>query len=113
MQSRATTPTTGKSATLPRFSPSRVSPLHREHLLGYALMLPIILVVSLLIFVPLVLVFWDSLHNKTFSGTQYDFVGLKNYQSLLTSSDFWAVFLRSLVWTVASVLLQIVAGFIM
>jgi multiple sugar transport system permease protein len=82
----------------------------REDALGYLLMLPIIMVMSVLVFLPLVIVFWDSLHNKTFTSPTYDFIGLGNYGHLLTSGDFWGTIFRTFLWTFVSVLMQIVVG---
>jgi multiple sugar transport system permease protein len=87
-----------------------LTPRRREDLLGYALLAPILLVLGLLIFVPLAIVFWDSLHNKTFTGTQYDFVGLDNYTELLLSPDLFPMFVRTAVWTAVSVAGQVLVG---
>jgi multiple sugar transport system permease protein len=74
------------------------------------LLAPILAVLCLLVFVPLAIVVWDSLHNKTFAGTQYDFVGLDNYTELLGLPPFWSMLARTAVWTVVSVAGQILVG---
>jgi multiple sugar transport system permease protein len=84
-----------------------------EDLLGYILILPMLSVLALLIFVPLLFVIWDSLHNRTFLSNSYRFIGLNNYQSLFSSAAFWVIIARSLIWTLSSVVLQIAAGLIM
>jgi multiple sugar transport system permease protein len=89
---------------------SWLTPRRREDLLGYALLAPILVVLGLLIFVPLAIVLWDSLHNKTFTGSQYDFVGLDNYAALVSSPDLWPMFARTALWTVVSVAGQVLLG---
>lgn len=85
----------------------------REDLLGYLLILPMLSVLALLIFVPLLFVIWDSLHDKTFLSNSYRFIGLANYQTLFTSAEFWVIVVRSLIWTLSSVVLQMAAGLVM
>lgn len=82
----------------------------RESLYGMLLILPTVLVIAVLIIAPLVYVFWDSLHDRSFIGTSDDFVGLGNYIQILTSSTWWQIFGNSAIWTVASVVLQIAIG---
>jgi multiple sugar transport system permease protein len=84
-----------------------------EDVLGYILILPMLSVLALLIFLPLLSVVWDSLHNKTFLSNAYPFIGLDNYRALLTSAAFWAIVARSLIWTVFSVVFQVIAGLVM
>ena len=70
-------------------SQSRVAPRRRgniagrkEDRLGYLLIAPTLGVLALLIFIPLISVAWDSLHNRTFLSTSYQFIGLDNYRAL-------------------------------
>jgi multiple sugar transport system permease protein len=85
----------------------------REDILGYILILPMLTVLALLIFLPLLSVVWDSLHNKTFLSNAYPFIGLDNYRALFTSAAFWTIVARSLIWTIFSVVLQVIAGLVM
>jgi multiple sugar transport system permease protein len=85
----------------------------REDLLGYLLLVPTVSVLAVLIFLPLLTVFWDSLHDKTFLSRSYRFIGLENYRALFASPSFWAIVTRSLVWTAFSVILQVTVGLIM
>lgn len=106
-----------RATTAPREAPLAHRPRKngraREDALGYVLLLPTFSVLVVLIFLPLLMVFRDSLQNKTFLSSAYRFVGCDNYRALLTSAPFWAIVLRSLVWTVSSVALQVAAGMIM
>jgi multiple sugar transport system permease protein len=58
-------------------------------------------------------VVWDSLHSKTFLSNSYAFIGLDNYRALFTSTAFWTIVARSLIWTAFSVVLQVIAGLVM
>jgi multiple sugar transport system permease protein len=81
--------------------------------LGYILIVPMLSILAILIFLPLLSVVWDSLHSKTFLSTSYPFIGLDNYRALFTSPMFWAIVTRSLIWTVFSVGLQVLAGLVL
>jgi multiple sugar transport system permease protein len=81
-----------------------------ERNLGILLILPVILVIALLVLVPLAQVVWDSLGNRTFLSNVSHFIGLGNYTTLLSSSNFWQTFEHSAGWTIASVALQLIIG---
>ncbi len=85
----------------------------KENTLGYLLITPTLGVLALLIFIPLLSVAWDSLHNKTFLSASYSFIGLDNYRALFASPGIWAIVTRSLLWTVLSVVLQVIVGLVM
>jgi multiple sugar transport system permease protein len=85
----------------------------KENTLGYLLITPTLSVLALLIFIPLLSVAWDSLHNKTFLSTSYSFIGLDNYRALFASPGTWAIVMRSLLWTAFSVVLQVIVGLVM
>jgi len=84
-----------------------------ENTVGYLLIMPTLGVLALLIFLPLLSVVWDSLHNKTFLSTSYKFIGLDNYRALFASPGIWAIVIRSLIWTLFSVVLQVNVGLVM
>lgn len=84
-----------------------------ENTVGYLLIMPTLGVLALLIFLPLLSVVWDSLHNKTFLSTSYKFIGLDNYRALFASPGMWAIVIRSLIWTLFSVVLQVNVGLVM
>jgi multiple sugar transport system permease protein len=85
----------------------------KEDTLGYILILPMLAVLAVLIFLPLLSVIWDSLTNKTFLSRSWRFIGLDNYGALVASPAFWAIVAHSLIWTAFSVALQIIAGLVM
>ena len=74
----------------------------RETLLGYAFVLPFLVLFALFTLIPIVQGFWISLHNWELVGTNIQFIGLNNYQRLLSDKLFWS----SLEHTVFFVLLS-------
>lgn len=82
----------------------------RDLLVSIALLLPAASVIVLLIGVPLATVVADSFTDRSFTRPTAQFVGLDNYSELLGGPDFWQTLGRSLVWTGASVVLQIAIG---
>lgn len=82
----------------------------RDMLVSVLLLLPAGAVIFLLMGVPLVTVVADSLTDRTFIRPTTNFVGLGNYTELLADDAFWATHFRTLIWTGASVALQIVIG---
>lgn len=102
-----------RPAALPASRKSRNTALLREHLLGYALMLPLVIILSGLIFFPLVLVARNSLQDKQLGSTIAPYVGLGNYRDLLSSDRFWTATGHTFMWTVVSVVLQMVVGFLL
>jgi multiple sugar transport system permease protein len=53
---------------------------------------------------------WMSLQEVQVFSNQHEFVGLKNYSELLSSNDFWSSLWKGLVFSVATVGLQLLAG---
>src|SRR5271154_6505252 len=51
-----------------------------------------------------------SLQEVQVFSNQHDFVGFKNYTELLASNDFWSSLWKGLVFSAATVLLQLLAG---
>lgn len=105
--------TKGGRLRAPRPAPrsGQRSPAASDRAFGYALIAPALVIVVAVILVPLGFVVFDSLTDRTFIRQSFHFVGLKNYVALLGSPGFWQVFGRSMVWTLTSVVLQIVIGF--
>lgn len=82
----------------------------RDLLVSIALLLPAGSVIVMLIGVPLATVVADSFTDRSFMRPVARFVGLENYTNLLGGPIFWQTLGRSLIWTGASVVLQIVIG---
>lgn len=80
-------------------------------LFAYLLIAPLVLWVLLTVVTPLVYSVYISFTNLGIIGTEANFTGLENYINILGESEFRSAFLRSIVWTVANALLQIVLAF--
>jgi multiple sugar transport system permease protein len=82
----------------------------RERLVAVSFLLPAVILVGGLIYVPMGRAVYDSFFATTMFSPQPQFVGFEQYKNILGSSTFWTVVRNSLVWTVSVVLLQNVAG---
>jgi multiple sugar transport system permease protein len=96
----------GQGASRPRFSAGA-----RERLFGYALLLPTLTLLGLVILYPLLDGVRISLMRmKLTSVAEPRFVGLQNYVSLFQDEKFWFTLRTTAVWTVANVVAQIILG---
>lgn len=77
----------------------------------WLLVLPALIVVGVLLIYPIFSSLYYSLTSKHLIKAAYDFVGLSNYKEVLTDPDFFKAFITSIIWTVASLLGQIIVGF--
>ncbi len=85
--------------------------LGRDWVGGYLFSLPFFIVLFGLIAYPFLSAIWLSLTNKMIGG-EATFVGLANYQKLLSSPDFHRVVWNSFVYTFGGVGLKLVVGMI-
>jgi multiple sugar transport system permease protein len=89
---------------------SRISRAGRDALTGIALIAPTIIFFAALVAWPLVQALYISLTDMNTMTLKGDFVGLANYERLLASDAFWVALGNSAIWTVSSVVLQVVLG---
>lgn len=82
----------------------------REARLGIALIGPSLLLIALLTVYPLLSVLGLSLTSKSALSPVTHFIGLRNFARLFGDAEFWAAFKTGIIWTVASVGLQLVLG---
>ena len=79
--------------------------------LGILFLLPgIILIISILSY-PVISNFYISFTNKHLVYQDTSFVGLENYIYTFTDLKFYRSFVNTIIWTVASISLQLVLGF--
>jgi ABC-type sugar transport system permease subunit len=80
--------------------------------LGYLMVTPAIVLLLAVTAYPLVYNIWNSLHNdnQTFVTNPRNFVGLKNYGHILTSSLWQGALERTLIFTVVSIVFDVVVG---
>ncbi|MDB5528258.1 MAG: sugar transporter permease [Devosia sp.] len=90
----------------------RVSWFASPRAIPYVLLLPAIVVILSVVLVPLLVSFWTSFtaYNLTKPATLYQFVGLRNYQRLLTNGDFWWAFGRTFVFVTITLNLEMMLG---
>ncbi|GIU88316.1 MAG: glycerol-3-phosphate ABC transporter permease [Acidimicrobiia bacterium] len=88
----------------------RVQRKVREALLGYALVLPSLVVFGVFVFYPFAKNFWLGLYRTPpFPGLPREYAGLDQYRDVLGSDEFWNSF-----WvTVRFVLLTVPAGIVL
>lgn len=79
----------------------------------WGFVLPAMLVVLVLFVYPFISSVFYSFTNKNLIMPNYQFVGLANYKAVLTDPAYWNAFLNSLIWTVMSLLGQLLVGFIL
>lgn len=79
---------------------------------GLLFVLPSLLIVVLLLFYPVVSSVFFSFTNRHLLRTDYDFVGISNFTAVLQNPQFWHAFTTSIHWTVASILGQLIVGFL-
>ena len=79
----------------------------------YLWILPSIILMSIFIIVPIGFVFRMSVSKITKAGLIKGFVGLENFQKVLSSEKFSMVLQNTVVWTIAVVVLSTVLGFIL
>ena len=103
------------TARRPASSPRRPRVPSRARLeearLGWLLVLPVVAVITVLVFYPLALGFGLSLRSVHYaSGTPETFVGLKNYLDVLSRPESISALLHTAGYVLVSVVLEIVFG---
>ena len=99
----------GEGARLPRRG--RRSVFREERRLGAAMLLPALAVIGLVAAYPIGYAVWLSLNEySVITPGLSRFVGLDNYSEALGSSEFWDAMVTTLVFTVASVGLELAIG---
>lgn len=85
----------------------------REGVEGTLLYLPAIIIVFGIVFFPMIYALVMSFTSYKVSNPVMNFVGFRNYAKVLEDSEFWAAVGRSLIFTVGSLIPQIVLGLAM
>ncbi len=77
---------------------------------GYALVMPSVLLLGALLVYPVLYGIWLSLFDKHSFFPEQRFIGLDNYLYLLKDGDFWMSFWYGMVYTVGTILFQLILG---
>jgi len=82
-----------------------------ERGLAFWMVTPSMVLIALVAAYPIIYAVWLSLHEYSVrvAGLQR-WAGLGNYQTALSSSDFWSALVTTLIFTVASVILELIIG---
>jgi multiple sugar transport system permease protein len=81
-----------------------------ESMKGFLFVAPSLVLLVAFAAYPLASSLWLSLQEVQVFSNEQEFVGLKNYSELLSSNDFWSSLWKGLVFSVATVWLQLLAG---
>lgn len=83
----------------------------QDKMTGFLFLLPTLLVLSGLLLYPVFSSIYFSFTSKHLIRLKYDFIGFGNFIKILTDVDFYRAFFTSFVWTVSSLVGQVVVGF--
>ncbi|MGE5577525.1 MAG: carbohydrate ABC transporter permease, partial [Syntrophothermus sp.] len=85
--------------------------LRRRTGLAYMLIFPSALVIALVLLYPLLFEFYLSMTNMSMQRIfNYQFVGIRNFITILTDPQFYEVFFRTIIWTVVNVFFHVAIG---
>ena len=77
----------------------------------WVFVLPALIIVGVLLIYPIFSSVYYSMTTIQLIRPSYDFVGLANYQAVLLDPNFFKAFLTSIVWTICSLVGQLIIGF--
>lgn len=101
---------TPATLAVPNLRPLRTGWRLSDPVFGFFLILPSFLLFAGLIAYPILQAFVISFHDVSTLTLTGDYVGLKNYATVINRSEFWISFLNTIIWTVGSLIGQITLG---
>ena len=84
----------------------------RQVLTPYLYLLPSFLLMVLMVFLPIITVFYRSMQKFSKAGKIKGYAGFDNFDKVLGSSKFMGVFQNTVIWTLAVVLISTLIGII-
>ncbi|MGD9805303.1 MAG: carbohydrate ABC transporter permease [Hyphomicrobiaceae bacterium] len=97
------------SSAAQRRVPNRLrAVLQRKSTIAFAMTLPLILLITVLVLYPALY----ALHLATLNKRMTEFVGFKNFSFLFTRETFWMVVQQSCIFALTAVLFKAIIGFI-
>jgi len=84
----------------------------KHQLSPYLWLLPSFALMSVMVLLPIITVFYRSLQKFSKAGRIKGFIGFGNFEKVLGSSKFLTVFQNTLVWTVCVVVISTILGII-
>jgi len=82
-----------------------------KQFIPYMLICPVVIWIFITIVIPLSNVVKESFYNTGFVGTEGEFIGLQNYKEVLTSSEYWKAWKKSLLWVLGNGIVQSLLAF--
>ena len=79
----------------------------RDGLVGYLFIAPQVIGIIVFVLVPLLLVFWFSLHEWNVLANTFNYTGTQNYQLLLADASLWPVLLATAFFSIGLVVLNL------
>ena len=90
----------------------RLNKLQRDNIIGYGLIAPSMILLIAIGIVPILITVSYSFQYRVLTDPlNTHFVGLENYVTLFTSSDFGQIFWNTAVFAVLSLIIQLIVGF--
>jgi multiple sugar transport system permease protein len=80
--------------------------------MAYGFMAPAAVLVAIFMYWPMLDTFRESLYSTSFINPVPKFVALENYARIANDGEFWQVVRNSIAWTLGTVFLQNVGGFV-
>ncbi|MBP3872200.1 MAG: sugar ABC transporter permease [Lachnospiraceae bacterium] len=84
----------------------------KKKLTPYGYLLPTIILMLILLVIPIVMVIGYSLYDNVIANKNPVFVGLSNYQKVLTNSDFWTAVGHTLFFVIVSIVAHMIIGMV-
>lgn len=82
----------------------------KERLFSYSLLVPLFLMVAGVQLFPIIYAFVLSFTDRQLFSTSSNFVGLKNYISIMESQEFWQTLMNNVIYAGSCVIFQVTAG---
>lgn len=82
----------------------------KDRRLGILLVMPMVLFMLVLVAYPLINLFSLSTQNYNILSQSSKFIGLRNFQKILSGSDFWQSLLRTLIYAIGSLIPSAILG---
>ena len=96
-------------ADVARSRPKTLTPQQRDARLGWALILPAVIIIGLLILYPIIYNVYLSFFDVRLTGDN-TFTGFENHVDVLTDGEFWQAVLTTLIYVVFSVAGTVLVG---
>lgn len=104
-------PTIDRARPVPRSRRLRKHTLQR-YLVAYLFILPVVLLYVIFVLRPTLQTFWLAFYKWNGISIDREWVGLANFQRLLTDPIFWQAFQHSVIWAVIVVAFNLIVGLV-